>query len=304
MRKFFLSTMFVYASLAEAGIYCEAENDSCNLYIDSKGALIDRYAHKAVADEMGEVGMLAGVSVIKYGGRAQYAIVRESFLSDRSTLVVPLQWNGGRWKLNAGYSISISMMASSRELGSRWIMREIRLKNREIDGQIWDRIYKQFSDTKVSTVRLSRWPYPLLPVSAVKAMHSVHSCYLPASGKDGDLPIESIACRSVVEILDGGDYEFSGAVGTHAISGMSIHRQGRLLSGCYRYAQYKEDCIQLRGEIRDNGSISLREFAGNDGGASGLFDGAISQGKFSGEWRAAGGERTFPFDFLLQGFPD
>ena len=304
MKQFILVIMFVYASLAKAGIYCEAENASCNLYIDSKGALVDRHADKAVADQIGEVGMLAGVSVIKYSGRARYAIVRESFLNDRSTLIVPLAWNGKKWTSSVGYSISISMMASSRELGSRWFMRKIKLKNREIDGQMWDRIYTQFSDAKFSTAHLSRWPYPLLPVSVAKGMHSVHPCYLPTSSKDGDLPIESIACQPIVEILDGKNYEFSGAIGAHAISSMSIHRRGRFLSGCYQYARYKKDCIQVRGEIRDNGAISLREFASNGDRESGLFDGAISQGKFSGEWRAAGSERAFPFDFLLQGFPD
>jgi hypothetical protein len=304
VKRILAILIFMHASVSNAGIHCGANNASCALYMDVKGSLLKRDTNGVVASGIGEVGMLAFVSIVKYGKQGHYAMVRQSLLNDRSTLVVPLKWDGEKWRMDVAYLASISLMASSRELGNRWLMRKIHVKDHKLDKLVWDRLYGQFSESMFSTVQLSRWPDPLFAVSSAKEMHSLGSCYLPSSSKDGDLAIESIACRPVTSILDGEDYEFSGAVGTQAISIMSIHRQGKSLSGCYRYAQYNDDCIEIRGEIQDDGSIILRELASPDGDESGLFRGAINHGKFSGYWRAAGAERNFPFEFLLQGFLD
>ncbi|MFC0399436.1 hypothetical protein [Paraburkholderia rhizosphaerae] len=88
--------LVTYALLASASVYCDLRNRDCNLYLGRNGALQDRFrADKVVVTKIGDEGTPANVSIIKY--QNSYAIIRESFTNDRSTLVVPLKRNGGDW---------------------------------------------------------------------------------------------------------------------------------------------------------------------------------------------------------------
>ncbi|CAB3766706.1 hypothetical protein [Paraburkholderia humisilvae] len=303
MKELLCVLLIAYASLVDAGVYCDGQNVSCNLYIDSDGALRDRLRlNKVVASSVGREGVLANVSVIKYQDR--YVIIRESFTNDQSTLAVPLEWNGNDWLYGAAYMFALSLIDSSREIGKRWFGEKIELPVARIDSGIWDHIYGEFSKNKSFSAHLYRWPDVSLKISKINGDRLPETCFLPLPGKEDRFPVESIACRPIGEIADGGSYELSGTIGKYAISSMRIERQGSKVSGCYRYTRRMDNCLKIHGKIYENESISLREFASQSGRISGLFQGRVSHGRLSGRWNSTDDSRILQFNLLLQGFPD
>lgn len=205
---------------------------------------------------------------------------------------------------DTAYMFGLSVTDSSSAIGKRWYGKKIKLHMSRIDGQIWERLYGEFSIARPSPTVLSQWPNPFLKISTVNGKRKGEICALPRADRMDNLAVESIACRRFSKLSDHAQYEFSGVLGKYPISSMIIERQGNALSGCFRYAPHADTCIELRGEIYEDQFISLREFAGQGGCVSGTFRGRLSHGGLSGRWESSDSAKAFQFNLLLQGFPD
>jgi hypothetical protein len=84
-----------------------------------------------------------------------------------------------------------------------------------------------------------------------------------------------------------------GKIGDFPI-GASLERNEEALSGWYFYPSRAKQ-IRLEGTIDRNGSFRMEESA--DGKKTGIFEGSVKQGRWTGTWRKTIGAAPLPFSF-------
>jgi hypothetical protein len=88
---------------------------------------------------------------------------------------------------------------------------------------------------------------------------------------------------------------FDGTIGKAPVFG-SLSRDGNNLIGWYLYTKYAKQ-IELSGKMGANGAFHLDESSFDTTKKTGVFDGRVAQGAWSGTWKNASGGASLPFAF-------
>jgi hypothetical protein len=288
----------VFSAPTGAAVICNSTATNCRFFVNDAGALVDSASGKTLAQSLGNVGMMADVSVYRYG--EQYALIRESNLSSHGIIAIPVSESGGKVGFSSVYYISIDMIASSGRRQAKWSGKKVVTKFTEIDDGTWDVSNNLLKDSVIKKTKASGFPEMEISISTDKSLGE--HCFAPFREGDDNFPIEFIACRGINNLIPEGENEFSGVV-NHAIPiDVIIIKQGGSLIGKYRYLRRKNGWIGLRGAINQGGGINIQELDSSTGSIAASFSGAVGEGIISGDWISADGKRKLPFALYLQGF--
>lgn len=267
------------------------------------GALINKATEKVPAQGIGNQGMFANVSLLKFAG--QYVLVRESSTNDKSTLFVPLKIINNSWVYDSAYEFAISLINSPDDVGKRWSSEKAKMPRHLIDSDVWDRIYAETEKIAVPGEWLSRWPSPWIQVSIGEATgkREGERCFVPFASKNSPLPVDSIACGAPgIELVDG-NYNLSGVIGTGSYVNMNLDIKNKNISGRYFYIKERKN-ISTRGAVGENGRVQIKEYDGAAGRLTGVFNGSVGKTGITGHGRHLSKNKICHFILVPQEFPD
>jgi hypothetical protein len=303
IKKMLCVFAIFWSTTSFSSVDCGGNDGKCALQLTPAGALIEGATGKVLVQGIGNQGMLADVSLLKFNG--QYVLVRESSTNDKSTLIVPLKMLNNSWVYDSAYEFSVSLINSSDDVGMRWSGVKAKIANHIIDSGVWDRAYAETGKIAAKNERLSKWPSPWIDISISEANHKRESerCFVPLASKDSLLPVDSIACGASGSELADGNYNFSGVVGARAYIDMNLNVKNNHINGRYFYIKERKD-ISIDGHVDGNGRVQIKEYGGPDGGLTGVFNGSVGKVGITGTWTSAMKARNLPFILVPQGFPD
>lgn len=294
-----LITLYPFASFATED--CRGAAAQCALQLTSTGAIVERATGKVLVQNIGNQGMLADVSLLKFND--QYVLARESSTNDKSTLFIPLKMENNSLVYDSAYDFSISLINSSDDLGVRWSGVKAKIAWHAIDSGVWDRSYGETSKIYSTKEWLSKWPSPWVNISATDKVRRTERCFIPFDNKESSLPVDLIACGAIDRYLTDGHYSLSGVIGARSYVSVDFDVAGHLIDGRYFYTKERKNIV-LRGEVGGDGRIQVKEYAGSTGVLTGTFDGHVKNGIISGTWVSADKKKSLPFTLVPQGFPD
>ncbi|TKC85856.1 hypothetical protein FAZ69_21240 [Trinickia terrae] len=283
-----------------AAVICDSTSKNCKFFINNSGALIDATSGKTIALDVGNTGMMADVSVYRYG--AQYTLIRESNSNDHAIIAVPISQNGNDIGFKIAYYISIDMIASSGKQQAKWSGKKVISEFRKINGEIWTTSEKLLDNVAIKITHASGFPETTIYIATDELGDSEH-CFAPFRKDGNNFPTEFISCRKVNTLLTDGENVFSGTIGNIPVE-MALSNRGDSLSGKYRYLRQNSGWIDLRGVISKNGEVSIGELDRSTEAVTASFSGVVRDGALSGHWVSADGRRALPFELYVQGFAD
>jgi hypothetical protein len=286
---------------ARAAVTCQQGNADCDLYFDSTGSLVDRGTGNVIAKDIRNVGMLSDVAVFRYGN--QYVLVQENHSSDRLVTAIPLARENQKWVSTSVYYFSISSTSSSEKQGPRWVARKIDAHQVAVRDDILDWAANLASDRRFNSLLPAGWPSTKLYVATSRGNPKGVECFVPFRFQGSVMPIDLLACRSLILPVSDGRYDFSGMIGKDLPVEISLSKKGHSINGEYRYLRYPNSLIRVEGTVTEDGELSMSEFAKKGGPVTGYFRGVIESGIISGEWNSADNARQLPFSLYVQGFP-
>lgn len=297
--RFFGGIFAIIACSTYGAISCQGSQNACDIQLVDN-CLIEKSTRNVVAKNIVDQGILADVSLLKYG--KQYALIRESLTNDKSTLVVPLRLVSGVWMYGSAYHFSTSLLNSSRKDGRRWFGLKSNFKPHAVDEGIWDFAYGETQKISRRDIHLSRWPAPWLRV-LLSDTAQTEQCFVPFPGKNSSFPSEVVSCRRLAKLADGEAIDFSGIIGSSLTIQMRLRVSRDILEGEYQYLKYGKD-IRVRGRIDQEGAIEIEEMDEDAKGVGAIFSGRLIDGVIKGEWKSTKNQARAPFFLMQQGFSE
>lgn len=229
-----------------------------------------------------------------------YALIRESYTQDKTTLIVPLTSNCE----NAFFDHFIYLTRTISVLKSRaeWLGADVELESKRINGAFeWNTYMSKGEKSTANFENTGNFEHfdlaneygvgvKLRTISERTSLSKNGVLFFPTNMSGGNIPIELVSCVSgcadttPILYVDKKIYRFAGMMDRKIPFEMAISKDGSKISGKYRYTKNSNSMwINLSGHI-ENGKVRLKEdFASK---VTGVFTADVSKNYIVGIWKS------------------